>query len=122
MRRWRSHCCTAIAKRDESKLKVRLINQSVLIFTVVLSGVKARVMSSYAKGGTDEFIMDPPNEKEESWSEMCERSLEDISAGSAWRLLYESTTNAVTTAENRPAYTGYELHLPNALKQPCAKH
>ena len=54
--------------------------------------------------GEVEFKNVDPKVNADSCMEIWARRVFDVSAGSCWSQVYDSTANAVTTAENRPAY------------------
>ena len=55
-------------------------------------------------GEVELIIPFPSMVNEESWRDIWERSWFEASPESSWSHWYDSTVNAVTTAENRPAY------------------
>lgn len=108
----RSHCWTAIAKKAETKLSVRLNIHIRLTGIAYDAGTNIEEISERESAVAEEFISRGPVEltlataivREESCREIRASSRFEASPGSCCSQVYDSIVNAVTTAENRPAY------------------
>ena len=90
-----------------------MVNRAVIRASVRLKKKRTLMaMSSFiiskvgcVRAGAVELINAAFAEKEESCADMCSKILRERSAGSGRSEPYDSTLNAVATAEKRPAYT-----------------
>lgn len=84
-------------------------NQSALIHIAYRGGANDDP-SGGMNAGLVELTKAWFTEKLVSCSEMCARAATAASPLSGWRSKYDWTLNAVSAAENRPAYTIYVSH------------
>ena len=91
---------TRIPREAVTSAMSRLNTQRVLIAEESLDVWKGGMLRT----GMVELMKFPLMEKWDVWLISCMRRILVRSSGCCWRLLYDSMMNAVTTAENKPAF------------------